>query len=154
MFDRIARARGAGSTGEKVRALRELLARATAGEQDFLVRLLFGELRQGALEGVLVEAVARAASIPAARLRRAAMTAGGLTDVAGAALAEGPEALDRFAVAMFQPVQPMLADSAEDVAGAHARIGDAAFEYKLDGARIQVHKSGDEVRVFRATSAR
>jgi DNA ligase-1 len=148
VFDRIARSRGAGSTGEKVGALRELLGRATAAEQDFLVRLLFGELRQGALEGVLLEAVARAASIPVGGLRRAVMSAGGLADVAVAALAGGAEALDGFAVVMFRPVQPMLADSAEDVAAAHARIVEAAFEYKLDGARIQVHKAGEEVRVF------
>jgi DNA ligase-1 len=148
VFDRVARARGAGSTRERVQLLRDLMRRATADEQDFLVRLLFGELRQGALEGVLADAVARAASVPAARVRRAAMMAGNLGDVATALLVEGPEGLTRFAVAVFRPVQPMLADAAEDVGAALDRLGDAVLEHKLDGARIQVHRSGDEVRVF------
>jgi DNA ligase-1 len=147
-FDAVAGVSGAGSLARRVEILRELLARATAEEQDFLVRLLFGELRQGALEGVLVEAVARASGLQAARVRRAAMMAGSLPDAATAALHDGPHALDRFAVEIFKPVQPMLADSAEDVGDALARLGDAAFEYKLDGARVQVHKAGDEVRAF------
>src|SRR4051794_9123288 len=147
-FEAVARVSGPGSIGTRVEILRALLARATAEEQDFLVRLLFGELRQGALEGVLVEAVARASGLPAARVRRAAMMAGSLPEVAAAALHDGPQALDRFAVEIFKPVQPMLADSADDVADAFTRMDDAAFEYKLDGARVQVHKAGDEVRAF------
>src|SRR5215208_4226599 len=95
-FDGVARVSGAGSLARRVQILRELLARATAQEQDFLVRLLFGELRQGALEGVLVEAVARASGLPSTRVRRAAMMAGSLAEVATAALHEGPQALDRF----------------------------------------------------------
>jgi DNA ligase 1 len=147
-FDAVAGVSGAGSTARRVAILRELLSHATAEEQDFLVRLLFGELRQGALEGVLVEAVARASGLPAARVRRAAMMAGSLAEVATAALHDGPQALDWFAVEIFKPVQPMLADSAEDVGDAFARMDDAAFEYKLDGARVQVHKAGDEVRAY------
>ncbi len=147
-FDAVARMSGAGAPARRVDRLRELLARATAEEQDFLVRLLFGELRQGALEGVLIEAVARASGLPAARVRRAAMMAGSLAEVATAALHEGPQALDRFAVRIFKPVQPMLADSAEDVEDAFSRMDAAAFEYKLDGARVQVHKDGDEVRAY------
>jgi len=148
VFARLATTRGPGAAAARVQVLRDLLGGATSEEQDFLVRLLFGELRQGALEGVLVEAVARATQVPAARLRRAAMMAGGLGPVASAALVEGPHALDRFAIQIFRPVEPMLADTADDVAEAWSRLGDASFEYKLDGARIQVHKAFDEVRVF------
>jgi DNA ligase-1 len=147
-FDRIGHSGGPGSTAQKTAILRGLLARATREEQDFLVRLLFGELRQGALEGVVLEAVARASGIPASTVRRAAMAAGDLAAVARAALFEGEHALSRFIVRIFRPVRPMLADSAEDVDAALERLGEAAFEYKLDGARIQVHKGGDEVKVF------
>jgi DNA ligase-1 len=129
--------------------LRDLFARATGDEQGFIARLLGGGLRQGALEGVLVDAVARAAGVPAAAVRRAAMLAGDTGLVAQAALGEGgAAALSRFVLQPFQPVQPMLADSAGDVAAALADLGEASFEYKLDGARIQAHKVDDEVRVF------
>ena len=155
-FERVATAAGAGSASAKAQILRELLGRATRDEQDFLVRLIFGELRQGALEGILVEAVARASAISASRIRRAAMLAGDLAPVARTALEGGKErsteqadeALSRFMIQLFQPVQPMLADSAADVGAALAELGEASLEYKLDGARIQVHKAGDEVRVF------
>jgi DNA ligase-1 len=144
----VAAVSGAGSTARRVGLLRDLFARATRVEQDFLVRLLYGELRQGALEGVLVDAVARAAEVPPAAVRRAAMLAGDLGVVARAALTGGVAALGTFGLKVLQPVQPMLADSAEDVAEAVASLGDAALEYKLDGARIQVHKAGDEVAVY------
>jgi DNA ligase-1 len=147
-FARIAATGGAGSARARTEALAALFTRATRDEQDFLSRLLFGELRQGALEGVLVDAVARAADVSAATLRRAAMLAGDLATVAHAALTDGSAALARFTLQPFQPVQPMLADSAPDVAGALSDLGNASFEYKLDGARIQVHKADDEVRVF------
>jgi DNA ligase-1 len=147
-FDRLAATAGAGSAASRSQLLRQLLGRATRDEQDFLIRLLFGELRQGALEGVLIEAVARASGIGAARIRRATMFAGELAAVAGVALAEGEAALARFTLRPFQPVQPMLADSAADVGEALAVLGEAAFEYKLDGARIQVHKIDDEVKVY------
>jgi DNA ligase-1 len=147
-FDRIARTAGAGSIASRSGQLRDLLSRTTAAEQDFLVRLLFGELRQGALEGILMEAVAKAAAIPAATVRRAAMLAGALAPVAVKALAGGAAALGEFIIRPFQPVQPMLADSAEDVDTALADLGEASLEYKLDGARIQVHKAADEVRVY------
>jgi DNA ligase-1 len=147
-FDRVATTSGAGSGSARSQILRELLARATREEQDFLTRLLFGELRQGALEGVLVDAVARASNISPARVRRAVMLAGDVGAVARAAIVEGDGALSQFILQLFKPVQPMLADSASDVAGAIADLNEAAFEYKLDGARIQVHKGGDEVRVF------
>src|SRR6185503_383343 len=147
-FERLAALSGAGSAASRATILRELFTRATGDEQDFLFRLLFGELRQGALEGVLLDAVARAAGIQAGRLRRATMLAGDLAVVARAALVEGDAALAQFVLRPFQPVQPMLAESASDVSEALAELGEASFEYKLDGARIQVHKVGDEVKVY------
>jgi DNA ligase-1 len=148
VFDRIATLSGSGSGAARVELLRQLMRDATALEQDFLFRLLFGELRQGALEAVLADAVARACGLPAAQIRRAAMLAGDLAPVAHAALVEGGAGLAQFALQPFQPVQPMLADSAGDVGGALTELGEASFEYKLDGARIQVHKVADEVRVY------
>jgi DNA ligase-1 len=147
-FAHAAAVTGAGSTAARTGILRDLLRRATHPEQDFIVRLIFGELRQGALEGVLVDAVARASGVPAARLRRAAMLAGELAPVARAALVEGDAALDAFMVRLFQPVQPMLAQSAASIDEALEELGEVSLEFKLDGARIQVHKSGDEVRTY------
>ena len=147
-FARIAAVSGAGSTAERTQLLHALLARGTAAEVDFLSRLLFGELRQGALEGVLLEAVARAARVPTELLRRAAMTAGGLGTAARAALAGGEAGLAGFLIQLFQPVQPMLAEPASGLEEALGDLGEAALERKLDGARIQVHKGDGEVRVF------
>jgi DNA ligase-1 len=147
-FDRLAASSGAGSASRRAELLRGLFRQATHDEQDFLIRLLFGELRQGAQEGVLVDAIAKASGISAPRIRRAAMLAGDLAPVARTALVDGEDALSRFVLQPFQPVQPMLADSASDVSGALEALGEASFEYKLDGARIQVHKVGDEVRVY------
>ncbi|HEY2904622.1 MAG TPA: ATP-dependent DNA ligase [Vicinamibacterales bacterium] len=148
VFARLAALSGSGSLASRSEVLRDLFRRATTDEQDFLLRLLYGELRQGALEGVLVDAVGRAANIPAARIRRAAMLAGALAPVAVVALTEGEEALSRFILQPFHPVQPMLADSAADVGDALSTLGEASFEFKLDGARIQVHKAGDIVKVY------
>ena len=147
-FERVGSTSGAGSAAERVRLLRDLMSRATRDEQDFLVRLMFGELRQGALEGVLIEAVATASKIPSSRVRRAAMLAGDLGPVARAALAGDAAALDAMAVRPFRPVQPMLAGTAADADAAVGELGESVIEYKLDGARIQVHKVDDEVRVF------
>ena len=147
-FDRLAGASGTGSTEVRAGLLRDLFRRATYEEQDVLVRILFGELRQGALESVLVDAVARASDIEVGRVRRAAMLAGALAPVARAALVEKERGLSQFLLKPFQPVQPMLADSAADLADALTILGEAALEYKLDGARIQVHKVDDEVKVY------
>ena len=147
-FEEVAAAGGAGSAAAKARILGALLARATPEEQEFLIRLLLGELRQGALEGVVLEAVARASGIPAAQVRRAAMLVGDLAPVARAALVEGAPALDTLIIQPFRAVQPMLAGSAPEVADAVMQLGEAQLEYKLDGARIQVHKVGNEVRVY------
>jgi DNA ligase-1 len=107
-----------------------------------------GELRQGALEGLVVEAIARAADQPAAEVRRALMMTGDLPAVAAAALGGGRRGLSEFAVTLFRPVLPMLAGSAADVSQALAELGEAAVEYKFDGARVQIHRRGDEIRVY------
>jgi DNA ligase 1 len=145
---RLSQVKGPGSSAERGRLLSALFARATAPEQDFLARLLLGELRQGALEGIMLDAIAKAADLPPAKVRAAAMRAGGPPAVAEAALAEGEAGLARFALTLFRPVQPMLAQGAEDVADALERLGSAAFEWKLDGARVQAHKSGAEIRIY------
>lgn len=145
-FEQIAGVSGAGSTKERLRLLTDLFIRATSDEQDFLARLVFGELRQGANEGLMLDAVARAANIPVAEIRRAHMLSGNLGTVAQAALSGAP--LSAFGIELFRPLQPMLAQSAESVDGVLATLGTAAFEYKLDGARIQVHKKNNEVRIY------
>ena len=150
-LQRIAGAGGPGSVAERTRLLSELFARATPHEQEFLARLLLGELRQGALEGLMIEAVASAAQLPAETVRRAAMVGGGIAAVAASALTEGAPGLARYAIALFQPLAPMLAQPAEDIAEALSRIPSAALEWKLDGARVQVHKSGEEVRIYSRT---
>jgi DNA ligase-1 len=147
-LEAIAGLRGPGSAARRAVELAALFARATAEEQDFLRRLLLGELRQGALEGVLLEAVARAAGLASADVRRAAMLAGSLRAVARTALVAGREGLASFRLRLLTPVKPMLAQSAADVADALARLGRAAFEWKLDGARVQVHRDADALRVF------
>lgn len=149
IFARIGSTSGAGATGARQRLLRSLLQRATAAEQDFLMRLLVGELRQGALESVLLEAVARASGIRPPAIRRAVMNAGALAPVARAALAGGEAGIARFTVQVFQPVQPMLACPADDLDNVFDELGsELGLEWKLDGARIQAHKGGDEVKVF------
>ena len=122
--------------------------KGSAAEQDFLLRLLVGELRQGALEGVMIDAIAAASNVPVADVRRAAMFVGDLGLVARVALTEGAGALAHYAVALHRPVQPMLAQPADDIADALARLGTAALEWKVDGARVQVHKAGDEIKVY------
>jgi DNA ligase-1 len=145
---RIAATTGKGSAADRSLQLRALFGQATAAEQDFLLRLLVGELRQGALGGVMIEAVAAAAQVPVADVRRAAMVVGDLGAVARVALAEGAAALGRFAIALHRPVQPMLAQPAEDIAAALGALGTAAVEWKVDGARVQVHKAGDRIEVY------
>jgi DNA ligase-1 len=148
-FDELQGVSGKRSAAERQRRLAELLARSTAEEQRFLTMLAIGEVRQGALEGVLTDAVARAAQLPAADVRRAAMLAGDLGTVARAALGSGAAGLAAYSIELFRPVQPMLADSAADVAAALQAIGgEAAIEWKIDGARIQVHRRDDRVAVY------
>jgi ATP-dependent DNA ligase I len=150
-LDEIARTSGPGSLSHRVRLLSDLFSRATAREQEFLVRLLQGELRQGALEGLMIEAVAAAAEVPAESVRRAAMVGGGIATVAASALADGVAGLVQHGGALFRPLAPMLAQPADDIESALSRIPMAALEWKLDGARVQVHKEGGDVRVFSRT---
>jgi DNA ligase-1 len=145
----LAAIRGAGSTAARSAALSSLFSRATRDEQQFLLRLLTGELRQGALAGVMVDAIAAAASIPVAVVRRAAMYSKSLGAVARVALLEGATGLARFHLQLFSPVSPMLAQTAADVEEALSVLeGEVAFEWKMDGARIQVHKVDTEVRIY------
>ena len=150
-FTALKSVKGSNSAAQRRRLLGDLMARATSAEQQFLFALGVGEVRQGALEGVMTEAVAKAANLPADRVRRAAMFAGDLGAVAEVVLAEGEAGLAHWSLQLFRPVQPMLADSAPNVGEALKEFGDgvaAALEWKLDGARIQVHKLGDRVAVY------
>jgi DNA ligase-1 len=139
---------GPGSQGRRRDLLQGLLARATEPEQRLLAGLVTGELRQGAQRGVLVEAVATAAAVPAPTVRRAVTLSGDLVETAVAALTGGAEALAGFGLQVGRPLAPMLAQSAPDVAAALERTGPAALEWKLDGIRVQVHRDGDDVRVW------
>jgi DNA ligase 1 len=148
VLDRIAAASGKGSQAARRGELAALFARTTEQERRFLLGLLSGEIRQGALEGIMVEAVAKAAAVPPSEVRRAIMVAGDLGIVAAAALASGTEGLAGFRLTMLRPIQPMLAQTASDLTDALGRIHPAAVEWKLDGARIQVHRIGGEIRAF------
>ena len=169
VFAEVGAVTGAGAQVARKRLLAGLFDRATAGERDFLIRLIAGELHQGALEGVMIEAVARAAGVPADEVRRAHLLGGSLQAVAAAALA-APEpgavttpavptpaasaasaALRSFGLQVGRPLRLMLASSASSVAAAFARISPAAVEWKIDGIRIQVHRDGSEVAVFTRT---
>ena len=143
---------GPGSAARRDGLVGDLLAAATAEEQHFLVRLLTGELRQGALEGVALDAVAAAAEVPAAAVRRAFMLSGRLPATAAAALSGGVEALAAVRLEVGRPVRPMLASPGSSLDAALADLGsEVTVEHKLDGARIQVHRDGDEVRVWTRT---
>src|SRR5262245_47488999 len=150
-FDAIAATSGAGSGARRREALARLFRRATAPEQQFLAGLLTGELRQGALESLVVDAIAQATCLPPAAVRRAQMLAADLPAVVEAAFADGAACIARFDLQLLRPVQPMLASPAADVADALAQLPRAVFEWKLDGMRVQVHRGGDEVRVFSRT---
>jgi len=151
-FSAIGAVCGKGSASARKALVGELFGRATEDEQRFLVGLLSGELRQGALEGVMTEAVARAASVPVAEVRRAMMLRGSLGVVAAAALSGGSAALRAFGLEVGRPVRPMLASSATSIDEALAKVGGAAaVEWKLDGIRIQAHLSDGNVRLFTRT---
>ncbi|MFC4053379.1 ATP-dependent DNA ligase [Actinomadura syzygii] len=151
-FTGIGAVSGAGSVARRRELVAALFGRATRPEQDFLIRLLAGELRQGALDGVMAEAIAAAAEVPSAEVRRAVMLRGSLGPVATAALADGVAGLRGFALEVGRPIKPMLAASAPDVDEAFGKLkAEAAVEWKLDGIRAQIHVSGGEVRVFTRT---
>ncbi|SEQ16789.1 DNA ligase-1 [Lentzea xinjiangensis] len=142
---------GKGSAQRRVDLLLGLFGRATEEEQDFLRRLLTGELRQGALEGVMLDAIASAADVPGETVRRAFMLSGRLPETAVAALAGGAAELEAFRLEVGRPLRPMLASPAESLDEALDELGGCVVEHKLDGARIQVHRSGDEVHVYTRT---
>jgi DNA ligase-1 len=143
---------GSGSAARRDAVLAGLFEAATADEQRFLARLLTGELRQGALEGVVLDAVATAAAVPPAAVRRAFMLAGSLPEAAATALEGGVEALDATTLQVGRPVRPMLASPGSSLDAALADLGsEVTVEFKLDGARIQVHRDGDDVRVWTRT---
>ncbi len=145
-FARIELIAGAGSVAARRDELSRLFAAATAPEQRLLRGLLVGDLRQGALEGVMTSAVAQAAGLPVGTVRRALMLAGDLPEVARLALTG--EDLANVGLVVGRPIQPMLAGTAKSVEDAVAKVGDAAVEHKLDGARVQVHRDGSDVGVF------
>ncbi|MFJ9903643.1 ATP-dependent DNA ligase [Streptomyces sp. NPDC101152] len=142
---------GAGSQAERTRLTGELMGAATSEEQRFLFGLLTGEVRQGALDAVAVEGLAEATGAPPADVRRAVMLAGSLQTVARTLLSDGPAALEQFRLTVGRPVLPMLAHTATSVAEAVRKLGACAVEEKLDGIRVQVHRTGDSVRIYTRT---
>ncbi|MCC2640504.1 MAG: lig [Nitrospira sp.] len=147
-FAKVATERGSGSTERRIAELAKLFVRAAPVERQFLARLVMGEIRQGALEGLLLEAIAKGAGRTVTDVRQAFMYSGNIGAVAQAAMEEGADGLARFSLSLFKPVSPMLADSAVDVDEALERLEEASLEYKLDGARIQVHKGHGDVKIF------
>ncbi|MEM6995515.1 MAG: ATP-dependent DNA ligase [Myxococcota bacterium] len=139
---------GKGSARRRESLLGETLSRATAEEQEFVARLLMGEMRQGALEAIVIDAVAVATDTDKAMVRRAMMLCGDLGRVATAARTGGESELAGFSLELFRPIQPMLAQPTESIGDALAELGEASLEYKLDGARVQVHKDGERVEVY------
>jgi DNA ligase-1 len=139
---------GSGSGARRKQLLAELFSRATEDEADFLRRLFTGELRQGALGGLMADAVAQAAGVPADLARRALMLSGDLSRTADIAITRGEEGLREVGFELFRPVLPMLASTAETVAEAVSGFGHAAVEWKLDGIRVQIHRRGYEVRLY------
>jgi len=149
-FEHLASLAGPGSAAQRATAVADLFGRATESEQRWLRSVAVGEVRQGALDAAMVEGLARAAGVPVADVRRAAMLAGGATKVVAAAF-DGPEALAAVTLTVGRPVEPMLASSAPDLDAAMAKLGSdpsgIAVDAKLDGIRIQVHRRGDDVLV-------
>ncbi|MEX2424663.1 MAG: ATP-dependent DNA ligase [Acidimicrobiia bacterium] len=139
---------GEGSQQARRDSLTDLMKRATADEQSFLAALLTGELRQGALEGVLVDAIGRAAGVETALVRRALMLGGSLAGTASVALTHGGAALEDVRLEVLRPIRPMLAATSPDPAAAVTELGDVVVDWKLDGARIQVHRLGEVIRVY------
>jgi ATP-dependent DNA ligase I len=154
-FSAIGAVAGPGSVAARKQLVDDLFGRATAPEQAFLLRLLSGELHQGALEGVMAEAIARAAEVPSAAVRRALMLSGSMRTVAETALAQGADGLQQFGLQVGRPIGPMLASSAPTIEDALAKITPAAVEWKMDGIRVQVHllsgQSGGQVKLFTRT---
>ncbi|MGH8891105.1 MAG: ATP-dependent DNA ligase [Acidothermaceae bacterium] len=156
-FERIAGASGPGSQAVRANDLTALFAAATQAEQQFLVALATGELRQGALDGVMVDAIAKAAGVPLPLVRQAFMLRGALPPIAAIAIHYGADALASIGLEVGRPVQPMLAQAAPSVVDALAKVGGGrvALEWKLDGIRVQIHRrdseNGPQIAVFTRT---
>ena len=148
LLDAVADMSGPGSAGRRTGLIDGFLARATPAEAGFLRRLLVGELRQGAGEGIVVEAVARAAEVPSAAVRRALMLSGDLGEVAETAMTGGRAGLEAVGLELFRPIRPMLASAAPSAEDAVSEMGRVSVEWKLDGIRVQVHRRGDTVRIW------
>jgi len=148
IFQELSQLAGKGSNKRRDELLGGLFERLSPSERDFVTRLMLGELRQGALEALVVDALGQATNIAAPLLRRAMLFAGDATEVAVRALTGGESALAELSVELFRPLRPMLAQTAKDVADAVSRLAPCAFEQKLDGARIQVHRSGERVAIY------
>ncbi|RJQ53820.1 MAG: ATP-dependent DNA ligase [Desulfobacteraceae bacterium] len=147
-FEDIARDQGPGTAGRKTRALREILARCSEKERAFVGGLIMGELRQGAMEGLVLEGLILAASLSREALQQAFMFSGDIGEIARTAMEGGEAGLSRFAPTLFHPVSPMLASPVEGEKEALLRLGEAGFEYKIDGARVQIHKDRNRIMVF------
>jgi len=148
-FEQMAEVKGRGSRARKEALLRSLLSWATPLEAKYLVKDVLGEMRHGVSEGILLDAIARAAEAKPGIVRRANMFLGDLGEVAAVALREGQQGLKQITPLLFRPLKPMLAQPAQDLAEAfHYHHGEVALEYKLDGARVQLHKDGPRVEVF------
>ena len=147
-IDEVQAARGSGSAAERKRILGELLGRATEVEADFVKRLFTGGLRQGALAGLMVDAIAKAAGVSGAIARRSLMLSGDLSGTAEIAMTTGEEGLREVGFELFRPILPMLASTAADVPEAIASFARSSVEWKLDGIRIQIHRRGEEVRIY------
>jgi DNA ligase 1 len=150
-FEAMSALAGKGSQAQRREMFHALMARATAEEQRLLAGLISGELRQGALDGVMLEAVAQASNATSAEVRRAVTLAGTLTPVAQEVLAAGAAGLNRFRLGVGQPLRPMLAQPAPSLADALSRVSPAGLEWKLDGIRVQIHRAGSNVWVFTRT---
>jgi DNA ligase 1 len=146
--DEVEASTGSGSAARRKEILTGLLGRATEAEADFVRRLFTGGLRQGALAGLMVDAVARASGVPGPLARRALMLSGDLSRTAELALTEGEQGLREVGFELFRPIFPMLASTAADVPEAVASFERSSVEWKLDGIRIQVHRRGDDVRIY------
>ena len=147
-ISRVLETRGGGSAARRRELLEGLLRRATEEEADFVKRLFTGGLRQGALAGVMTDAVAKAAGVPGELARRALMLSGDLSRTAEIAMSAGEEGLRAVGFELFRPVLPMLASTADSTGEAVAGFERASVEWKLDGIRIQVHRRGDDVRIY------
>jgi DNA ligase 1 len=148
-LERLAEIKGAGSKEKRLTLLSSLITRTTPLETEYLSRMLLGEMRIGVVEGVLLDAIAEASGISRQLVRRAHMLHGDIGDVARLAVTEGAPALERVGLRLFVPVRPMLAEMADDITQVLAEHKEgSAFEYKFDGARIQIHRRSNEVRIF------